>query len=181
MAPEVRSLPPGAALALALVLAPFPPLPAQAQQTQALRENPDAVEAKARLLQELEQQIEQRRLEIAREEQGLETLRRSLEAAKQEILDEKAQLEALRQQVEEQAARRDKLVDERLQQISRVYAAMKPREAAQALEGMEDDMAIAILERLQGRVVGKIFDLMPKDRVRELTRRLEAGRTSAKE
>jgi len=46
---------------------------------------------------------------------------------------------------------------------------------------MEDDMAVAILERLQGRVVGKIFDLMPKDRVRELTRRLEAGRSAAKE
>jgi len=139
------------------------------------------VEAKARLLQELEDQIEQRRLEFAQEEQSLEALRRALEAAKQEILAEKEQLEALRQQVEADAARREKLVDDRLQQISRVYAAMKPREAAQALEGMEDDMAVAILERLQGRAVGKIFDLMPKDRVRELTRRLEAGRTPAQE
>ncbi len=176
MAPEVRSLPPRALLALALWLVPLAVPPAQAQQTQALRENPDGIEAKARLLQELDRQIDQRRLEAARQEEALVALQRALETAKQALAEEQQRLEALRRQVEADIARREKLVDERLQQISRVYGAMKPREASLALEGMEDDMAVAILERLSGRAIGKIFDLMPKDRVRELTRRLEEGR-----
>lgn len=176
MAPEVRSLPPRALLALLLCLSPCAVLPAPAQQPQAFQESVEAVEAKARLLQELDRQIDQRRLELAREAESLAALHRALEAAKQELAAEQQRLEALRRQVEADIARRDALVDERLQQISRVYGAMKPREASLALEGMDDDMAVAILERLPGRAVGKIFDLMPKDRVRELTRRLEEGR-----
>ncbi|MEW6489019.1 MAG: hypothetical protein AB1578_14025 [Thermodesulfobacteriota bacterium] len=176
MAPEVRSLPPRALLAILLCLAPPAALPSPAQQPQAFRESVESVEAKARLLQELDRQIDQRRLELAREGEALAALLRALDAAKQELAAEQQRLEALRQQVEADIARRDTLVDERLQQISRVYGAMKPREASLALEGMEDDMAVAILERLPGRAVGKIFDLMPKDRVRELTRRLEEGR-----
>lgn len=176
MAPEVRSLPPRALVAVLLCLAPPAALPTPAQQPQAFRESAEAVEAKARLLQELDRQIDHRRLELAREGEALAALQRALETAKQNLLDEQERLEALRRQVEADIARRDKLVDERLQQISRVYGAMKPREASLALEGMEDDMAVAILERLPGRAVGKIFDLMPKDRVRELTRRLEEGR-----
>lgn len=175
MVPEVRSLPPRAALAALLCLACPAVFPSQAQESSTLRESNEAVEAKARLLRELDRQIDQRRLALSREEEALAALQRALEATRQVLADEQQSLEALRQEVVADIARREKLVDERLQQISRVYGAMRPREASLALEGMDDDMAVAILERLPGRTVGRIFDLMPKDRVRELTHRLEQG------
>jgi flagellar motility protein MotE (MotC chaperone) len=137
----------------------------------------EAIEAKARLLQELDQQIEQRRRQLARETEALAALKRALEAAREVLAEERDRLEALKREVEADITRREKVVDERLRQISKVYAAMKPREAALALEGMDDDMAAEILDGLPGRTVGKIFNLMSKDRVRELTRRLESGRT----
>jgi flagellar motility protein MotE (MotC chaperone) len=181
MAAELRSLPPGAALAALLCLAPLAVFPSHAQEPSALRESSEAVEAKARLLRELDRQIDQRRLALAREEEALAALQRALEATRQVLAEEQQGLEVLRREVEADIARREKLVDERLQQISRVYGAMRPREASLALEGMEDDMAVAILERLPGRTVGRIFDLMPKDRVRELTHRLEQGRRAGGE
>lgn len=181
MAPEVRSRPPRAALVLLLVAVAFPAPPVPAQETRPEVRNESAVEAKARLLQELDGEIEKRRRELAREEEALAALRRALETAKQDLLDERDRLTDLKREVEADIARREQVVDQRLDQIAKVYGAMKPREASQALGGMEDGMAVAILERLPGRTVGKIFDLMDKERVRELTRRLEAGGAAKKE
>ncbi len=175
MALEVRMLPPALVLALALGSLHGGPRAVPAQEIRPLEENADALAARARLLQELDEQIDRRRRELAQEEESLASLRQALEAAKQELAGERDRLEALKARVEADIARRERVIDERLDQIAKVYEAMKPREAALALEGMEDDMAVSILERLQGRSVGKIFDLMPKDRVRELTRRLEEG------
>lgn len=177
MAPEVRCLPPGLILTLLLAAAPVVSSPAKAQETGTSRQSPGPVQEKARLLQELDEQIEQKRGELAREEEALEALNRALERAKQELLKERERLEALKAEIEADIGRREMLVDERLSQIAKVYGAMKPKEAALAIEGMEDDMAVAILERLPGRTVGKIFNLMPKDRVRDLTRVLE-GRSA---
>lgn len=176
MAPEVRSLPPlraGIALFAALSLLP---LAATAQQNKASAEKEAAPEAKARLMQELDRQIEERRRELSRQQEELATLKRALEAAKVELLQERQRLEELKSQVEADLARRKQLDDERLGQVAKVYQAMKPKEAAQALEKLEDDLAVAILDRLPGRTVGKLFDVMDKNRVRQLTRRLQEGR-----
>ncbi|MBI5017368.1 MAG: hypothetical protein HZB55_18015 [Deltaproteobacteria bacterium] len=176
MAPEVRSLPPlGLIVALALIL-PTLPAATHAQQTKPSAEKENSPEGKARLLQELDRQIEERRRELAREGEDLAALKRALEAAKVELLQERQRMEELKAQVEADLARRSKLDDARLGQISKVYQAMKPKEAAQALEKMDDDLAVAILDRLPGRTVGKLFDVMDKSRVRQLTRRLQEGR-----
>ena len=176
MALEVRSIPPAVLLVLFLTSVLCPPRPADAQETRPLAQEVDSVEAKARLLQELDQQLEQRRRQLAREEEALAALKQALEAAKKALVEERDRLETLKRDVEADIARRETVVDERLAQIAKVYAAMRPKEAAEAIQGMEDGMAIEILSRLPGRNVGKIFDLMEKDRVRELTRRLEKGR-----
>lgn len=178
MAREVPFLPPRAAVMVLVVWAAVASARAGAQETRQSPEGQEAVEARARLLQELDQQVEQRRLGLAREEEALEALRRALEAARQALVEERERLAALKQDVEADIARRERQVNERLDQIAKVYGAMKPREAADALEGMEGDMAVAILERLPGRTVSKVFDLMAKPRVRELTKRLEQGRAT---
>ena len=178
MACEVRSRPPTALLVLLGLLVMVPPNGAESQENQPSVENQEIAEAKARLLQELDQQIEERRRELAREEQSLAALQRAIEAATADLVEERSRLETLQGKLEADMQRRQVLVDERLEQIAQVYGAMKPKEAARALEGMDDDMAVAILERLPGRRVGKLFDVMPKDRVRQLTLRLEAGRAN---
>lgn len=180
MAPEVRRLPPRIfPLLLLLASLPFlvaPTEPSKTKPSEAVAEKAETVEAKARLLQELDRQIEERRRELARQAEEISALKRALEAAKQDLLAEKERLEGLKKEVETAIAQKSRVSDERLDQIAKVYAAMKPKEAAQTLEQMEDDTAVAILERLPNRVVGKLFDVMSKDRVRELTRRLEEGR-----
>lgn len=181
MALEVRSCPPAAALALLGLLVSFPVSMVKAQENQRPIENRDTAEAKARLLHELDQQIEERRRELAREEQSLAALQRAIQAATADLVEERKRLETLQGTLEADMQRRQVLVDERLGQIAQVYGAMKPKQAALALEGMEDDMAVAILERLPGRSVGKLFDVMPKDRVRQLTLRLEEGRAKTGE
>lgn len=180
MAREVPFLPPRVFASLLLLFVAAVPGGVPAQETRRSPEGQEAVEAKARLLQELDAQVEQRRLVLAREEEALEALRRALEAARQALVEERDRLAALKRDVEADIARRQRQVDERLAQIAKVYGAMKPKEAAEALAGMEDDMAVSILERLPGRSVSKIFDLMAKPRVRELTRRLEEGRAAGK-
>lgn len=163
------------------VLAGGSVLPAIAQENAPSVETSEIASAKARLLQELDQQIEERRRELAREEQSLAALQRAIQAATADLVEERKRLETLQGELVADMQRREVLVDERLGQIAQVYAAMKPKEAAQALEGMDDALAVAILERLPGRSVGKLFDVMPKERVRELTLRLEEGRVKTGE
>jgi flagellar motility protein MotE (MotC chaperone) len=136
-----------------------------------------SAETKAQLLQDLDRQMEQRRSEIAREEEKLSAAKNALEAAKRELRQELDKLEALKKEIEGQIARREKVVSERMDTIAKVYKAMKPKEASAALQDMDNDMAVSILDRLPGNTVAKIFDTMPKERVRELTRRLEEGRS----
>ncbi len=168
-------------LALLILLVPFaPPFvshPARAQSgpEAGAAEDRDAVRARAKLLEELDRQIEAKRLELARLQEASAALERALEAAKRDLLEEGERLDALRREVEADIARRRQLVDERVEQVSRAYASMRPKEAAIALAGMEDDRAAAILGRLPARNLGRIFDEMPKERVRELTRRIEGG------
>jgi len=179
MAPKVRNILPRlvftATAALATVFAPIYFSHAEPEENKIIEENQDVIEAKARLLQELDLRIEERRRRLAREEEALAAMKQALESARNGLEEERNKLEELRKKIEADIARREKLVDERLSQIAKVYASMKSQEAAKAFEGMEDDMALAILERLSGRTVGKIFNLMPKDRVRVLTRLMERG------
>ena len=181
MAREVRSCPPAMALALLGLLLAFPADGVKAQVNPSPTENRETVEARARLLQELDLQIEERRRELAREEQSLAALQRAIQAATTDLVEERKRLETLQGKLQADMQGRQVLVDERLGQIAQVYGAMKPKEAALALEGMEDELAVAILERLPGRSVGKLFDVMPKDRVRQLTLRLEEGRAKTGE
>ncbi len=174
MVREVRFLPP-LAVAACLTLAGLGP--AGAQQTGGPPPVGESIRTQARVLQELQRRVEERRQELALQEEALEALRRALDEARKALEAERQRLEALKREIEADIARRERVIDERLDQIAKVYGAMKPREAAKALEGLADDMAVAILERLPGRTVGKIFNLMDKERVRQLTRRLEEGRS----
>ena len=176
MTPKVPITPPLVALALASLLLLAPPgIAAEAEKSpEAKKEAP--VESKAQVLQDIDRQVEVRRSDIAREEERLGAAKAALEAVKRELRQELEKLEAMKRDVEAQIARRDKLVSDRLTQIAKIYQSMKPKEAATALEEMDDDMALEILDRLPGRTVAKMFDAMPKERVRELTRRMEAGR-----
>ncbi|MBI5443082.1 MAG: hypothetical protein HY900_17940 [Deltaproteobacteria bacterium] len=137
------------------------------------------MDAKARLLQELDRQVEEKRRELAREGEALAALKRALDAARQELRDERARLEGVKRDVEAAVSEKSKADSQRIEQVAKVYAAMRPREAATALEKMDDEMAASILEKLPGRTVGKLFDAMDKDRVRALTRRLGQGRTGS--
>ncbi len=174
MVRKVRFLPP-LAVGACLALAAF--RPAGAQEGGGSATVGESIRTQARVLQELQRRIEERRQELARQEEALEALRRALDEARKALEAERERLEALKREIEADIARRERVIDERLDQIAKVYGAMKPREAARALEGLADDMAVAILERLPGRTVGKIFNLMDKERVRQLTRRLEEGRS----
>lgn len=148
-----------------------------AQEKQAETKNDVSAETKAQVLQDLDRQLDQKRAEMTREEERLAATKAALEAVKKDLKQELDRLEAIKTEVEAQIARRDKVVNERLSSIAKIYQSMKPKEAATALQQMDDDMAEAILERLPQRTVAKIFDTMPKERVRELTRRLEEGRS----
>lgn len=187
MAPEVRPLP-LAVLGVFIISIPFlvagsgiaeekaPAAAAKPAAEKPAEKKEETLESKARLLQDLDQQIERRRAELAGEEERAAAMKSAMEAVKRELQEERTRLEGMRKEVEDAIARREKAINERLASIAKIYQSMKPKEAASALESMDDNMAVAILERLPGRNVAKIFDTMPKDRVRVLTRRLEEGR-----
>lgn len=176
MTPKVPLLPPLAVLLVAGALLSPLQNPAWGAEKPHEEKKEQASEPKAQVLQDLDRQVELRRSEVSREEERLQAARAALEAVKIELRKEYEKLEALKKDIEEQIARRDKAVSQRLDQIAKIYQSMKPKEAASALEEMDDDMALGILDRLPGRTVAKLFDAMPKERVRELTRRLEEGR-----
>lgn len=177
MTPAVRRNPPFHWFPLAFALALAVVSPAWAQEKAAEQKNSAPSETKAQVLQDLDKQIGMKRSEAVNEEERLAAARAALLAVKRELAKELERLTAIKKEVEAQIARRDKVVNERLTSITKIYQSMKPKEASAAIQEMDDDMAVAILERMPQKTVAKIFDAMPKERVRELTSRLEEGRT----
>lgn len=111
------------------------------------------------------QTLRRRQEEVQRQEQALRALEEELDAK----LDRLQNLETRIQGMIEEA---DVLKDGKMRHLVDVYSNMKPREAARALEALEELVAVKILSGMRGRNAGEVLSFVDAERAARLTEAL---------
>ncbi len=111
------------------------------------------------------QNLRRRQEEVQRREQALQALEQELDAK----LNRLQQLETRLQGMLDDA---DVLKDGKIKHLVDVYSNMKPREAAKALEALEEPVAVKILSGMRGRNAGEVLSFVDSEKAARLSEAL---------
>ena len=125
----------------------------------------DAVDSGETSYSEQVQSLKRRQQEVSRREQDLRALHASLEK-------KIAELKKLEAGVKKMLEEADVTKDQKVAHLVSVYANMKPQQAAQVLETLEDKLAVKILAGMNGRTAGKILSYVKAARAAGLSEKL---------
>jgi hypothetical protein len=80
-----------------------------------------------------------------------------------------------KEEIEKQMKQREAEEKKRVSKLARLYNQMKPKDAAKAMDELDDDMCIAILQRMDEAVVAKIMTEFDEGKTARITRIMYAG------
>ncbi|WP_231464537.1 MotE family protein [Selenomonas sp. AE3005] len=80
-----------------------------------------------------------------------------------------------KEDIEKQVKEREAAEKKRVSKLARLYNQMKPKDAAKALDALDDDMCIAILQRMDEAVVAKIMSEFTEEKTARITQIMYAG------
>jgi flagellar motility protein MotE (MotC chaperone) len=97
-------------------------------------------------------------------------LKANVIAAAEKRVDEKiAQLKALQAQIEALMGQREQRESQQIDGLVRVYAAMKPRDAARIFASLDDDVRINVAGRMKPDTMAGILAALPSEVAQKLT------------
>ncbi len=144
--------------------------PLAAQQVEVLPHSPgtDSLNSQnSKTFQALEQEkndIAAEKRQIAEKQQGLDLFQHDLDGRKADLEQKRAELASL-------VIKDDSVAGKKMRQLSKVYASMKPVEAAQIIGTLPDKTASSLLDGISDdRQKAKIFAALSPDKASELTR-----------
>ena len=95
--------------------------------------------------------------------------------AKKDDKQESKKLVITKEEIEKQMKQREAEEKKRVSKLARLYNQMKPKDAAKAMDELDDDMCIAILQRMDEAVVAKIMTEFDEGKTARITRIMYAG------
>ena len=119
-------------------------------------------------LEDKEKELIRREEALKREEEKLNVLKSSLDLSLKEYADMRDKLQ------KELAADAGKSGQSQqwIGYVAKIYESMAPEEAAQRIEKMDGDMAVALLSRIKSKQAGKILGAIPVETAATLTKRI---------
>lgn len=94
---------------------------------------------------------------------------------KKDAKKENKKLVISKEDIEKQVKEREAAEKKRVSKLARLYNQMKPKDAAKALDALDDDMCIAILQRMDESVVAKIMSEFEEEKTARITQIMYAG------
>lgn len=111
--------------------------------------------------------------EVKQENERLKSQQERIAIIQQELERERNELAQERERLEKLVSMSEELKDKKIKQISRVYGAMRPAEAAHILETIDDDLVVKILTGISDdRQRGKIMSALPTEKAKRITRKM---------
>lgn len=92
--------------------------------------------------------------------------------------DEKKQSKKLtlsRKEIEEQMKQRESAEKKRVSKLARLYNGMKPKDAAEAMDALDDDLAVTILQRMEEGTASKVLSEFEPAKAARLTQIIYEG------
>jgi flagellar motility protein MotE (MotC chaperone) len=123
------------------------------------------------------QAMQQEREEVAAERQKLSEDKNRLDLFAKDLENQKLALESERKKIEGLVGQSDAMDKKKTAQLSKVYAAMKPAEAAQIISTLDDGLASRILDGINDdRQKAKIISALPTEKSTRITQMLGSSR-----
>jgi flagellar motility protein MotE (MotC chaperone) len=111
------------------------------------------------------QSMRRKEEELSRKEQALKELERELDLRLKKMNQMEANLKLMLDKA-------DTVKDEKLRHLVDVYANMKAKQAAAALEQLQEDIAVRILSGMRGRQAGEVMSNMSAEKAANLSEAL---------
>ncbi len=121
---------------------------------------------------ELLQKLGERREAIEKRERELEMREGLVKAAEVQLGARSAELTELQSQLKLLVKQRDSAEDNRLAGLVSIYEKMKPKEAAEIMNGLDLDVLVGVLRKMKDAKTAPILASMEPERAREVTARL---------
>jgi flagellar motility protein MotE (MotC chaperone) len=119
--------------------------------------------------------LEQEKEDIERERSGLSAQQEQVKMSQDELEKTKTELAAERSKLETLVSQSDSLDKKRTKQLAKVYAAMRPEEAARILETLDDDLCVNILSSMNDdRQKAKILAALSGEKASKISRKIGA-------
>jgi flagellar motility protein MotE (MotC chaperone) len=118
------------------------------------------------------QELSKRRITIEQREKQLEMKQTTLNMLEQSIQQKLDQMSAMQSELQGIIAEYDKHEDEKTARLVRIYEAMKPNEAAQIFEKLEDTVLIEVASKMKEAKLALILAKMDPMKAKELTMEL---------
>jgi flagellar motility protein MotE (MotC chaperone) len=117
-------------------------------------------------------QLDQRRVELEKRRKILDAKEQELQHQAQLIGEKVAELKTLINKLSALRKEKDHKYNARMEQLASVYSAMAPHESANLIAKLDDEVSLALLERMPGKRMAQILGVMDQNRAIELTKHL---------
>jgi flagellar motility protein MotE (MotC chaperone) len=117
--------------------------------------------------------LEKQKAELDEEKKHASEEQERMLIVKEELEKERASLTEERKKLEKLISQSDELEQKRIKQLGKVYAAMRPEEAAHILESLEDDLLIKILGAMgDDRQKAKVLAALPLEKAARISKKI---------
>jgi len=116
--------------------------------------------------------LQARREALDERETGIQTREAAAVAAEGKLQEQIAALKAVETQVQGLLAQMDVKRDERMTSLVKTYEAMKPKDAAEIFNGMDDKILIDIAKSMKSATLAAVMSAMTPKRAETVTRML---------
>lgn len=134
--------------------------------------NPDhGPEAKSVVPEDLShfEKLRQRKDELDLREKELSELEEELQKQKVELDKRIVQLEEMRNQIAQILKDRVEVDQEKVTKLVDLYSNMKPKQAADVIGSINEDLAVEVLAKMKKKNAAEIMNLLPADKARTLS------------
>lgn len=117
------------------------------------------------------QALQQEKTELQKERDRLSDKQRKIDLIQQELQESRKVLEKERNKIEKLVSRSDSLDRKKIKELSRIYGAMRPIEAAQIIETLQDDLAVKVIANIgDERQKGKILSAISREKATRISK-----------
>ncbi len=135
-----------------------------AAQAKAADESPKSAEELSHY-----EKLKQRKDELDRREKELGELEEELQKQKVELDKRIQQLEQMRTQIAQVLKDRVEIDQEKVNKLVELYSNMKPKQAADVIGNINEDLAVEVLSKMKKKNAAEIMNLLPPEKARVLS------------
>lgn len=116
--------------------------------------------------------LTKRRKQLDEREQQLAMRENVITAAERRVDTKIAQLQALQTEIQKLLGQRDAEEQKQIDSLVKTYSSMKPKDAARIFDTLDDDVRLAVAEKMKSDVLAPVLAAMQSDEAKKLTLKL---------